>query len=137
MAIIRVVETNVYCDECGEYITGWSNMKNGVSKDWAKFFARKEGCTAGKKIICKKCRIDKKMEKCSIRKKQGAVGKDDNYACSGFLVENGNELLEKCKHCIAYASFDWERETNFWKNVNIALLTLLLIGKGKRTFGKM
>ena len=47
MAIIRIVETDVYCDICGEWITGWRSKETGVSKEWAKTFAREKGCTAG------------------------------------------------------------------------------------------
>lgn len=32
MAIERTVETNVYCDICGEWIMGWRSNDTGVSK---------------------------------------------------------------------------------------------------------
>lgn len=44
MAIERTVETNVYCDICGEWIMGWRSNDTGVSKVWASYYARKKGC---------------------------------------------------------------------------------------------
>lgn len=76
MAIFRTVETEVYCDVCGEYVTGWAG-KNGVSLDWAAYFARQEGCTTGKKIVCKQCRIKERMKKCGLIKKHGEAGVDN------------------------------------------------------------
>ena len=49
MAIYREVNTEVYCDICGEKVIGWYSVRNGVSKVWAAYFARQEGCTTGKK----------------------------------------------------------------------------------------
>lgn len=54
MAIKRTVETDVYCDVCGEWIIGWRSNNQGTSKLWAAYFARKKGCTVGEKVICKK-----------------------------------------------------------------------------------
>lgn len=109
MAISRVVETEVHCDVCGKSIISWRSTGNGVSRGWAKYFARQKGCTTGKKIICKECRISRRMEKCGLIKKWGAAGKD-NGACLGFSNENDDEPIERCKRCIACTSFDWEQE---------------------------
>lgn len=51
MAIYREVITEVYCDICGEKIKSWYSKRNGVSKEWAKYFAREEGCTTGKRLF--------------------------------------------------------------------------------------
>lgn len=110
MAIYREVETSVYCDVCGECIESWRGIRGGVSKEWAKYYARLKGCTTGKKVICKKCRIEKKTKNCSMRKKLGTVGRDEKGACMGVYLKNRNELTEKCKRCIACVSFDWENE---------------------------
>ncbi len=107
MAIYREVTTDVYCDVCGENILSWSS-RVGVSKAWAAYYARQKGCTTGKKIVCKQCRINKRMEKCSLRKKYGAT--DTNGTCSGIPDEFNDETTEKCRQCIAYSSFDWNKE---------------------------
>ena len=49
MAIERTVETNVYCDICGEWITGWKSNGTGVSKVWASYYARKKRLYSWKK----------------------------------------------------------------------------------------
>lgn len=110
MAIYREVITEVYCDICGEKIKSWYSKRNGVSKEWAKYFAREEGCTTGKKIVCKQCRIKQRMEKCGLQKKYGTAGKDGSGACLGFSSEWDDEPIEQCKRCIACASFDWDEE---------------------------
>lgn len=110
MAIFREVRTEVYCDVCGEYVIGWRSKGLGVSREWAKRFAREKGCTTGKKIICKNCRISKRIEKCSLQKKYGVAGVDGSGACLGFGKEFDDEPIEKCKRCIAYTSFDWDEE---------------------------
>lgn len=56
MAITRKVDTDVYCDICGKWVMGWTSNNDGVSRAWAAKYARKKGCTVGKKIICKECR---------------------------------------------------------------------------------
>jgi hypothetical protein len=104
MAIFREVRTEVYCDICGKYIMGWTSTRTGVSRNLAAHFARQEGCTTGKKVICKRCRIRKKIEKCSIQKKCGEAGKDGNGACLGFGSSLDDEPIERCKNCIAYTS---------------------------------
>lgn len=109
MAIYREVKTEVYCDICGEYVKGWDSGGIGVSRSWAAYFARQEGCTTGKKIICKSCRISRRIEKCSLQKKWGAAGMD-GAACLGFAGNDGDEPIEQCKRCIACTSFDWEEE---------------------------
>lgn len=57
MAITRKVDMDVYCDICGKWVMGWTSNNDGVSRAWAAKYARKKGCTVGKKIICKECRI--------------------------------------------------------------------------------
>lgn len=69
MAIKRTVETDVYCDICGEWIAGWKSNGTGVSRIWAAAFAREKGCTVGKKVICRECRIKKRIQICSIQRK--------------------------------------------------------------------
>lgn len=68
MAVFREVRTEVYCDTCGELLKAWKQLP-GISKEWAKYFARQEGATTGKRIKCKKCRIRERIEKCSLIKK--------------------------------------------------------------------
>ena len=108
MAIKRTVETDVYCDVCGEWIIGWRSSDTGISKIWAAYFARKKGCTVGKKVICKKCRIKKRIRICSIQRKIGSAGRDSNGSCMGFGSEISDEPLEKCKRCIACTSYQWK-----------------------------
>lgn len=112
MAIFREVRTKVYCDICGEQILAFlsNDRSGGVSRGWAAYFARQEGCTTGKKIICKSCRISRRIEKCSLQKKIGVAGRDGNGACMGFGKEFDDEPIEQCKRCIACTSFDWEEE---------------------------
>lgn len=110
MAIFRKICTLVYCDICGDIIIAWESTGkgNGVSRSRAAYFARKEGCTTGKKIICKSCRISRRIEKCGIQKRCGEAGKDGNGACLGFGKPFDDEPIDQCKRCIACASFDWE-----------------------------
>ena len=111
MGVSKNVRTEVHCDVCGEYIMSWNSSRDcGVSKEWAKYFARLEGATTGKKIVCKKCRIKKKIEKCSLIKRWGEAGKDGDGTCLGFCREGDDEPIEKCECCIACTSFDWEEE---------------------------
>lgn len=51
MGITRTVTTRVHCDVCGEWVTGWESEGIGISREWAKYFVRLQGCTAGKRII--------------------------------------------------------------------------------------
>lgn len=108
MAISRVVETHVYCDVCGEWVIGWCSDGIGVNREMAKQYARKKGCTTGEKIICKKCRINKRIKTCSLQRRIGAAGLDANGACMGFGTETSDEPIEKCKRCIACTSYEWE-----------------------------
>ena len=112
MAIYREVRTEVYCDICGEQIVAFKNAgrTGGVSREWAAYFARQEGCTTGKKVICKSCRISRRIEKCSLQKKCGEAGKDGDGTCLGFGKPFDDEPIEQCKRCIACTSFDWEEE---------------------------
>ena len=110
MSIYREVTTEVYCDVCGEKVIAWNSTGNGVSKIWAGYFARLRGCTVGKKVVCKQCRIKKRIEKCNLRKRYGCVEKDENGACLGI---------------------DEQGKRNLWSNANTVLRTLLLTGKKK------
>lgn len=110
MPIYREVSTEVYCDICGERIIGWNMAGTGISKIWAAYYARQEGCTTGKKIICKQCRIKQRMIKCGLQKRHGTAGKDGSGACLGFGIEWDDEPIEQCKRCIACVSFDWDAE---------------------------
>lgn len=42
-AIERTVETDVYCDVCGEWIMGWKSNDVGVSRAWAAEYTRRRG----------------------------------------------------------------------------------------------
>lgn len=99
------VYTTVTCDECGKEILSWNGDEiSGMSKGWAKYNARKEGTTVGKTVTCKECRIEEKQKKCSLIKKIGNPGKNEEKKCYGF------GFCEKCKRCIAYIGFDWNEE---------------------------
>lgn len=110
MAITRKVDTDVYCDICGKWVTGWRSDNGGVSRAWAAKYARKKGCTVGEKIICKECRIEKRIQACSIQQKNGSAGRDSDGTCLGFESETSDEPLEKCKRCIACTSYQWKEE---------------------------
>lgn len=110
MAITRKVDTDVYCDICGKWVMGWRSDNNGVSRAWAAKYARKRGCTVGKKIICKECRTEKRIQACSIQQKIGSAGRDSDGTCLGFGSETSDEPLEKCKRCIACTSYQWKEE---------------------------
>ena len=45
MGITRTVTTRVHCDVCGEWVTGWESEGIGISREWAKYFVRLQGCT--------------------------------------------------------------------------------------------
>ena len=45
MGIKRTVSTEIHCDICGKYIDSWRSTRTGVSIEWAKYYARLEGCT--------------------------------------------------------------------------------------------
>lgn len=109
MGITRTVTTQVYCDVCGKWVIGWESEETGVSREWAKYHARRKGCTAGQKVICKECRIKQRIKKCSLQKKWGAAGMDGG-ACLGFTHDGDDEPIERCKRCIACTCFDWEEE---------------------------
>lgn len=103
MAIKRIVETDVYCDICGEWITGWKSNDTGVSRTWAAVFAREKGCTVGKKVVCRNCRIKKRIQICSIQREIGSAGIGSNGMCLGL----GSK---KCKRCFACTSYE-QKET--------------------------
>lgn len=109
MGITRTVTTRVHCNVCGEWVTGWESEGIGISREWAKYFVRLQGCTAGKRVICKECRIKQRIKKCSLQKKCGVAGMDGG-ACLGFSYDGDDEPIERCKRCIACTSFDWEEE---------------------------
>lgn len=94
MAITRKVDTDVYCDICGKWVMGWTSNNDGVSRAWAAKYARKKGCTVGKKIICKECRIEKRIQTCSIQQKIGSAGRDSDGTC----MENSLNISESRKH---------------------------------------
>lgn len=112
MAIFRTVVTEVYCDICGMPVIGWKSEGTGVSRKMAAYYAREEGCTTGKGIVCKSCRISRRIEKCSLQKKCGSAGRDGSGACLGFGKPFDDEPIEQCKRCIACAYYDWERRIN-------------------------
>ena len=99
MAIERIVETDVYCAICGEWIVGWKSDGIGVSRAWAAARAREKDCTVGKKVICRKCRIKQRIQICSIQRRIGSAGETKNGMCLGFE-------LEKCKRCFASTSYE-------------------------------
>lgn len=68
MGITRTVTTRVHCDVCGEWVTGWESEGIGISREWAKYFVRLQGCTAGKRVICKECRIKQRIKNAVCRK---------------------------------------------------------------------
>lgn len=109
MGITRTVTTQVHCDVCGKWVTGWEREDTGVSREWAKYYARLQGCTVGQRVICKECRIKQRIKKCSLQKKCGVAGMDGG-ACLGFSCDGDDEPIERCKRCIACTSFDWEEE---------------------------
>ena len=80
MSIYREVITEVYCDVCGKEIIGWNSTGKGVSKIRAGYYARLRGCTVGKKVVCKQCRIKKKKKKCNLQRRYECVEKDENGA---------------------------------------------------------
>ena len=88
MAITRKVDTDVYCDICGKWVMGWTSNNDGVSRAWAAKYARKKGCTVGKKIICKECRIEKRIQTCSIQQKIGSAGRDSDGTCMNKLIKH-------------------------------------------------
>lgn len=108
MAIERTVETDVYCDVCGEWITGWKSNDVGVSRVWAAEYTRRRGGTVGKKIVCKKCRIKERIRTCSMQRKIGNAGRDSDGTCMGFASVVSDEPMERCKRCIACTSYQWE-----------------------------
>ncbi len=111
MAIFKKVYTAVYCDICGGRIAAFEDAGkgSGVSIGWAAYFARQEGCTTGKKVICKNCRISRRIEKCGLQRKLGKAGRTED-ACLGFCNDISGDPMAQCRRCIAYASFDWETE---------------------------
>lgn len=106
MGIVRIVTTEVTCDICGKWITGRESSKKGMSIDWAKYFARREGATANSnRVVCKECRIKERIERCALIKKKGSPRRPYGK-CKGF------EKNEKCSNCIANVDFDWEKYIN-------------------------
>lgn len=108
MAIERTVETDVYCDVCGEWVMGWKSNEAGVSRAWAAEYTRRRGGTVGKKIVCKKCRIKERIRTCSMQRKIGNAGRDSDGTCMGFASVVSDEPMERCKRCIACTSYQWE-----------------------------
>ena len=105
MAIERTVETDVYCDVCGEWIMGWKSNDTGVSRAWAAEYTRRRGGTVGKKIVCKKCRIKERIRTCSLQRKIGNAGRDSDGTCMGVVVKHFcNTLFENSP---GISSFKW------------------------------
>lgn len=69
MGITRTVTTQVHCDVCGEWITGWESENTGVSREWAKYYARLHSWTKGymqrvpNKAAYKKMQFAEKMRR--------------------------------------------------------------------------
>ena len=105
MAITRTVITRVNCDVCGALIADWVCNDTGLSRGWAAYLARKRGCTVGERVICKKCRIKKRIGTCSLQRKIGSAGRDGNGMCMGFGNGVSDEPLEACKRCVACTSY--------------------------------
>ncbi len=101
MAIFRKTVTEVYCDICGTPVIGWESGGTGVSRKMAAYYARKEGCTTGKRVICKSCRVSSRIEKCRLKKE----GKDGNGDCLGAVKPFYDGPADQCKHCIALSSY--------------------------------
>lgn len=95
MAITRKVDTDVYCDICGKWVMGWTSNNDGVSRAWAAKYARKKGCTVGKKIICKECRIEKRIQTCSIQQKIGSAGRDSDGTCICVTFRSAGRSLQQ------------------------------------------
>jgi hypothetical protein len=109
MGVYREVNTVVTCDSCGDEFLSWSSEEQGVSKEWAARFARREGATVGKKgVICKECRIKERQKKCAVIKTVGHPGRDSEDKCLGF------DIMADCKKCIAYTGYDWEKVKRKW-----------------------
>ena len=104
MGIRRTVVTRVICDICGKEILRWVDVRGqGVSRLLASICARENGATVGKQVICRECRIERRMKACrdSIT--------DGGGACMGWAKSDyDDEPIEKCKHCIACSAYDWE-----------------------------
>lgn len=88
MGITRTVTTQVYCDVCGKWVIGWESEGTGASREWAKYHARRKGCTAGQKVICKECRIKQRIKKCSLQKKMGR-SRNGRRRLSGIFTRRG------------------------------------------------
>lgn len=110
MGIERIVETEVYCDICGEYVMGWRSDGKGISRGWAEYYARTKGCTVGKKVVCKLCRIKERALKCSLQKKYGKADRNQEGKCMGLPDPFADGIMEKCRNCIAYYVYDWGKE---------------------------
>ena len=106
MGIERTVHTRVICDIYGEEILGWfDTRRDGVSRLSASIYARENGATVGKRVICRKCRIKRRMNACKDSIKDGGG------ACLGLAKSiYDDEPAEKCKGCIAHNGYDWETE---------------------------
>ena len=88
MGITRTVTTQVHCDVCGKWVIGWESEETGTSREWAKYYARLKGCTAGQKVICKECRIKQRIKKCSLQKKMGH-SRNGRRRLSGIFTRRG------------------------------------------------
>lgn len=93
MAIERTVETNVYCDICGEWIMGWRSNDTGVSKVWASYYARKKAVQSEKRSLVKTAESKKHFRHvvCSTKSE---MQDETTMACVGDLkCWNVNDAL--------------------------------------------
>lgn len=106
MGIKRAVHTRVICDICGEEILGWYSISgSGVSRLLASIYARESGATVGKRVVCKECRIKRRINACKDSMKGG------DGTCLGLAKSiYDDEPVEKCKRCIAHSGYDWEEQ---------------------------
>lgn len=88
MGITRTVTTLVHCDVCGEWVTGWESEGIGISREWAKYFVRLQGCTAGKRVICKECRIKQRIKKMQFAEKMRR-SRNGRRRLSGIFIRRG------------------------------------------------
>jgi hypothetical protein len=68
-----------------------------------QYLRERKAAQLEKKVICRECRIKKRIQICSIQRKIGSAGIDSNGMCLGFESE-------KCKQCFACTSYE-QKET--------------------------
>lgn len=87
MGITRTVTTRVHCDVCGEWVTGWESEGIGISREWAKYFVRLQGCTGG-------AEADKKRHVICIS--DGCLEEIGEYATKERCLEVLDEIQKAC-----------------------------------------